>query len=89
MLDCLNSIAPTEEELISFALDGEALPEEANNHLQKCATCQIQTDQVEGMQQLSQDESSQEMLQHQHRGRSPSWRLSGLKASSISQPLRH
>jgi hypothetical protein len=40
MLDCLNSIAPTEEELISFALDGEALPEEANNHLQKCATCQ-------------------------------------------------
>ncbi|TMB83055.1 MAG: hypothetical protein E6J48_05125 [Chloroflexi bacterium] len=33
-------MAPTDEELISFALDGEALPEEANNHLQQCETCQ-------------------------------------------------
>jgi hypothetical protein len=39
-MDCLNSIAPTDEELISFALDDEALPEEANNHLQQCETCQ-------------------------------------------------
>ena len=38
-MDCLNSMAPTDEELISFALDGEALPEEANNHLQQCETC--------------------------------------------------
>lgn len=38
-MDCLNSIAPTDEELISFALDGEALPEEANNHLEQCETC--------------------------------------------------
>ena len=40
MMDCLNSIAPTDEELISFALDDEALPEEANNHLQQCENCQ-------------------------------------------------
>ncbi len=40
MMDCLNSIAPTDEELISFALDDEALPTEANNHLQQCETCQ-------------------------------------------------
>ena len=40
MMDCLNSIAPTDEELISFALDREALPEEANNHLKQCETCQ-------------------------------------------------
>jgi hypothetical protein len=39
-MDCLNSIAPTDEELISFALDEEALPEKANNHLQQCETCQ-------------------------------------------------
>src|SRR5436309_13862289 len=39
-MDCLNSLAPTEEELISFALDDEALPAEANNHLQQCETCQ-------------------------------------------------
>ena len=39
-MDCLNSIAPTDEELISFALDDEALPAEANNHLQQCETCQ-------------------------------------------------
>src|SRR5579859_5063000 len=38
-MDCLNSIAPTDEELISFALDREALPEEANNHLEQCETC--------------------------------------------------
>src|SRR5438034_10160097 len=38
-MDCLNSMAPTDEELISFALDGEALPEGANNHLQQCETC--------------------------------------------------
>src|SRR6266699_3534004 len=39
-MDCLNSIAPTDEELISYALDDEALPTEANNHLQQCETCQ-------------------------------------------------
>lgn len=38
-MDCLNSIAPTDEELISFAIDGEALPENASNHLQQCETC--------------------------------------------------
>jgi len=38
-MDCLNSIAPTDEELICFALDEEALPEEASNHLQQCETC--------------------------------------------------
>ena len=40
MMDCLNSLAPNDEELISFALDDEALPTEANNHLQQCETCQ-------------------------------------------------
>ena len=39
-MDCLNSISPTDEELISFALDDEALPAETNNHLQQCETCQ-------------------------------------------------
>ena len=39
-MDCLNSVAPTDEELISFALDDEALPEETINHLKQCATCQ-------------------------------------------------
>ena len=39
-MDCLNSLAPTDEELISFALDDEALPLEINNHLQQCEICQ-------------------------------------------------
>jgi hypothetical protein len=39
-MDCLNSLAPTDEELISFALDDEALPAKANNHLQQCEICQ-------------------------------------------------
>ena len=39
-MDCFNSLAPSDEELLSFALDDEALPTEANNHLQQCETCQ-------------------------------------------------
>ena len=39
-MDCQNSIAPTDEELLSFALDGEALPGAARTHLEQCATCQ-------------------------------------------------
>jgi hypothetical protein len=40
-MDCLNSIAPTDEELISFALDGESLHEEAHIHLEQCETCKL------------------------------------------------
>jgi hypothetical protein len=40
MMDCFNSIAPTDEELISFALDDEPLTVEGNNHLRQCETCQ-------------------------------------------------
>lgn len=39
-MDCPNSIAPTNEELLSFALDGEVLPDAARTHLEQCATCQ-------------------------------------------------
>ena len=39
-MDCPNSIAPADEELLSFALDGEALPDAARTHLEQCATCQ-------------------------------------------------
>src|SRR5215472_16570882 len=39
-MDCLDSIAPTDEELISLALDEETLPENADNHLQHCDICQ-------------------------------------------------
>lgn len=39
-MDCLHPIAPDDEELLRFALDGEALPEEVNSHLQECTSCQ-------------------------------------------------
>jgi len=39
-MDCLHPIAPDDEELLRFALDGEALPEEVNRHLQECTDCQ-------------------------------------------------
>lgn len=39
-MDCPNSIAPADEELLSFALDGEALPDAARTHLEQCTTCQ-------------------------------------------------
>jgi len=36
MLDCLHPIAPDDEELLRFALDGEALSVEASRHLEEC-----------------------------------------------------
>jgi len=40
MMDCLHPIAPDDEELLRFALDEEALPEEVHRHLQECINCQ-------------------------------------------------
>jgi len=40
MMDCLHPIAPDDEELLRFALDEEALPEEVHRHLQECTNCQ-------------------------------------------------
>lgn len=39
-MDCLHSMAPNDEELLGFALDGEALPEAKKAHLDQCAICQ-------------------------------------------------
>lgn len=39
-MDCLHSMAPDDEELLRFALDGEPLREEAREHLAQCETCQ-------------------------------------------------
>ena len=38
-MDCKDSIAPTDEELLRFALDGEILPEETQDHIEHCETC--------------------------------------------------
>jgi len=40
MMDCLLPIAPNDEELLRFALDGEAISEEVSRHLEQCTTCQ-------------------------------------------------
>ncbi len=39
-MDCLHPLAPDDEELLRFALDGEAVPEEVSRHLEQCTTCQ-------------------------------------------------
>jgi hypothetical protein len=39
-MDCLHPLAPDDEELLRFALDGEAVSEEVSRHLEQCATCQ-------------------------------------------------
>ncbi len=39
-MDCLNPLAPDEEELLRSALDGETLSAEASGHLEQCPTCQ-------------------------------------------------
>jgi len=43
-MDCLNSIAPSDEDLIGFALDGEPLSKEARSHLEQCETCKQRLD---------------------------------------------
>ncbi|GAC1400157.1 MAG: hypothetical protein NVSMB49_11770 [Ktedonobacteraceae bacterium] len=40
MTDCLDPKAPTDEELMRYALDGEPLSNEAKKHLASCAVCQ-------------------------------------------------
>src|ERR1700680_4513262 len=40
MMDCLHDTAPTDEELIGFALDDEPLSPEAQGHLEQCEVCQ-------------------------------------------------
>jgi hypothetical protein len=39
-MDCLNPLAPDDEELLQFALDGEAVSEEVSKHIEQCTTCQ-------------------------------------------------
>ena len=38
-MDCSHPMAPDDEELLQFALDGEALTEEASRHLEQCEIC--------------------------------------------------
>ena len=39
-MDCPHSIAPSDEELLTYALDGEALSSRAQHHIEQCETCQ-------------------------------------------------
>ncbi|MGI9058915.1 MAG: anti-sigma factor family protein [Ktedonobacteraceae bacterium] len=39
-MDCLHSQAPNDEELLSYALDGETLPARKQAHLDQCDLCQ-------------------------------------------------
>src|SRR5689334_4780483 len=39
-MDCLHEAAPSDEMLVGFALDGEALPENEQKHIEHCPTCQ-------------------------------------------------
>ncbi len=39
-MDCLHSMAPNDEELLSYALDGESLRPEVRTHLGDCVICQ-------------------------------------------------
>ena len=39
MTDCLNPMAPTDEELMRYALDGESLSNAAQKHLDSCPIC--------------------------------------------------
>ena len=63
-MDCLNSLAPTDEELISFALDDGALPLEGNNHLQQCEICQKRL--------ASYKQTNAYLLSHLYRSQCPS-----------------
>lgn len=40
MMDCKNSMAPNDEELLSYALDNEPLSREMEEHIAHCPVCQ-------------------------------------------------
>jgi hypothetical protein len=40
MMDCFIENAPTDEELLAYALDDEVLPQQAMQHLEQCEVCQ-------------------------------------------------
>jgi hypothetical protein len=63
-MDCLNPLAPDDEELLRFALDGEAVSEEMSRHLEQCTTCQ---------QRLARYEKAHSFLvSHLYRSQCPS-----------------
>lgn len=39
-MDCLHDVAPSDEGLLGFVLDGEILSADAQSHLEHCAVCQ-------------------------------------------------
>ncbi len=40
MTYCLDSLAPNDEELMRYVLDGEPLSDRAKKHLERCSSCQ-------------------------------------------------
>ncbi len=39
-MDCLHSLAPSDEELLGYVLDQEPLPARAREHVEQCSSCQ-------------------------------------------------
>ncbi len=63
MMNCLCVVAPTDEELVRYSLDGEILPMAAKEHLGHCLICQ---------QRLARYVSTNEfLLQHLYRSQCP------------------
>src|SRR5437764_13926266 len=40
MMDCLHAMAPNDEDLLAYTLDGETLTEPRPAHLEQCEICQ-------------------------------------------------
>src|SRR5713226_203577 len=51
-MNCLYSLAPSDEELQRFVFDGEALSEEASSHLEQCPACRQRASRYKTMQTL-------------------------------------
>jgi hypothetical protein len=63
MMNCLCVVAPTDEELVRYALDGEILPMEAEEHLGHCLICQQRLDRYVSTNNF--------LLQHLYRSQCP------------------
>jgi hypothetical protein len=63
-MDCLNSAAPSDEELLHYALEGEELSTEARAHLEQCETCQRRL--------ASYQQANTFLLTHLYRSQCPS-----------------
>ena len=86
-MDCLNAVAPSDEELLNFALDAGELPPQARAHLEHCEICQRRLARYQ--------QANNYLVFHLYRSQCPSgtklsfYCIGGLSADECMQIAQH